>query len=218
MDPTPMNNDTSPHSMRIASHGKISLLVDFALKFLKENSTRPLVLHTLPHKYGKEEAGLHEPDAKKGKIEPSTTNVARLISIVEIIKREFKDGSLHQYNEIGCLDTASSRAGSSGARIPSEPGAERQAALHRVLEGKNHLPIQRTPYMKITLSRAVLPESQVPNTTYQPPIAKKHSRGTRKRSRRHAKHATVSSEANLTNGTEEDDADTDDDAMDIVLP
>ncbi|KAH7341848.1 hypothetical protein B0J17DRAFT_648174 [Rhizoctonia solani] len=213
MDPTPTNNDTSPHFMRIASHGKISLIVAFALKFLKENPTRPLVVHTLPHKSGTgtEEKEASEPDAKKRKIEPSTTNVTRLISVVEIIKREFKEGSLHQYNEIGCVDTPDSLDGGPGAGVPSEPGAERQAALQKVAEGKNHLPIRRTPYMKITLSLGELPESQVPNSTYQPPIVKKQSRGTRKRSRRRAKKATTE-----TNPAETTDDNADEDAMDIV--
>ncbi|CEL55343.1 hypothetical protein RSOLAG1IB_01353 [Rhizoctonia solani AG-1 IB] len=215
MEPTSTGDDTSPHSMRIASHGKISLLVDFALKFLKENPTRPLVLHTLPHKHEEEGTESSEPDSKKRKIGPSTTNVARLISVVEIIKREFKDGSLHQYNEIGCLNAPSSRPG--GAEVPSEPGAERQAALQKAVEGKNYLPIQHTPYMKITLSRTVLPESQVPNTTYQLPVVKKQSRGVRKRSNRRTKRGNVSSEAGSNNSTREDiDDNTNDDAMDIV--
>ncbi|CAE6528955.1 unnamed protein product [Rhizoctonia solani] len=215
MDPTPTTNDTSPHSMRIASHGKISLLVAFALKFLKENPTRPLVLHTLPYKSGAdaEETEVPEPDTKKRKIEPSTTNVARLISVAEIIKREFKEGSLHQYNEIGCLDAPGSREGGLGAGVPSEPGAERQAALQKVVEGKNHLPIKRIPYMKITLSQSQLPEGQVPNSTYQPPIIKKQCRGTRKRSRRRAKKTGNSTETKPTDTTDDD---VEEDAMDII--
>ncbi|CAE6427302.1 unnamed protein product [Rhizoctonia solani] len=213
MDQTPATNDTNPHSMRIASHGKISLTVAFALNFLKENPTRPLVLHTLPHKSGAdtEEAETPEPGAKERKIEPSTTNVARLISVVEIIKREFKEGSLHQYNEIGCFGTPDSRDGRPGAGVPSEPGAERQAALQKITEGKNYLPIHRTPYMKITLSLAKLPESQVQNSTYQPPIVKKQSRGPRKRSRRRAKQATTE-----TNPAETANDNVGEDAMDIV--
>ncbi|CAE6533140.1 unnamed protein product [Rhizoctonia solani] len=214
MDPSPATDDTSPHCMRIASHGKISLLVAFALKFLKENPKRPLVLHTLPYKPGAdaEEPDAPEPDAKKRKIEPSTTNVARLISVAEIVKREFKEGSLHQYNEIGCLDEPKSPEGA-GIGVPSEPGAERQAALQKVVEGKNHLPIKRTPYMKITLSQSQLPESQVPNSTYQPPVVKKQSRGTRKRSRRRAKKTADPAETNPAETTEDD---VEEDAMDIV--
>ncbi|CAE6435445.1 unnamed protein product [Rhizoctonia solani] len=214
MDPPSTTDETSPHSMRIASHGKISLLVTFALKFLKENPTRPLVLHTLPYKSDAdaEEPDAPKSDAKKRKIEPSTTNVARLISVAEIVKREFKEGSLHQYNEIGCLDEPHSREGV-GIGVPSEPGAERQAALQKVVEGKNHLPIKRTPYMKITLSQSQLPESQVPNSTYQPPIAKKQCRGTRKRSRRRSKKAADSTETKPAETTEDD---VEEDAMDIV--
>ncbi|KAG8701750.1 hypothetical protein FRC09_005156, partial [Ceratobasidium sp. 395] len=105
----------------------------------KENPTRPLVLHTLPHKqsagqHGKEAAVTSEPVPKKQRMSPSTNHIPRLISVVEIIKREFKDAPLHQYNEIGCLDEPSS---SGAAAIPSEPGAERQAALQNVLQGKD---------------------------------------------------------------------------------
>ncbi|KAJ1307454.1 hypothetical protein OPQ81_001554 [Rhizoctonia solani] len=215
MNPTPTTDEAGPHSMRVASHGKISVLVDFALKFLKENPTRPLVLHTLPYKSGTgaEENKRLEPDAKRRKIEPSTTNVARLISVVEIIKREFKEGPLHQYNEIGCLDPPSSREGGPGVGVPSEPGAERWAALQRIVEGKNHLPIQRTPYMKITLSQTELPESEASNTTYQPPVTKKVCRGTRKRSKRRDKNTTTPAAAKSTDLT---DNDAEKDAMDIV--
>jgi hypothetical protein len=108
---------------------------------VKENPTRPLVLHTLPHKPDDSlkdtETDAPGPSAKKRKIEPATTNIPRLISVVEIIKREFKTGPLHQYNELGCLDAPNAREDGPGAGIPSEPGAERQAAVQRALEGKH---------------------------------------------------------------------------------
>ncbi|KAG8718349.1 hypothetical protein FRC08_005442 [Ceratobasidium sp. 394] len=189
------NDEGAPHSMRIAAHGKISGLVTFALKFLKENPTRPLVLHTLPHKRdltrqdGKDVSAT-EPVSKKQKIAPSTNDIPRLISVVEIIKREFTDAPLHQYNELGCLDEPAVEEGAVRAVIPNEPGEERQAALQEMLQGKNHIPIQRTPYMKITLSRVVLPESETAGATYQAPVPKKVSRSAKARRRRRAKEKT----------------------------
>ncbi|KAG8709650.1 hypothetical protein FRC09_000552, partial [Ceratobasidium sp. 395] len=131
---------------------------------------------------------------------PSTNDVPRLISVVEIIKREFKDAPLHQYNEIGCLDEPNS---SGAAVIPSEPGEERQAALQNVLQGKDHIPIKRTPYMKITLSQALLPELSTAGTTYQSPIPKKVSRGAKSRKRRRAKQKDNTSGENAGEGDED---------------
>ncbi|KAG9082808.1 hypothetical protein FRC06_004846, partial [Ceratobasidium sp. 370] len=88
-----VNDEDGPHSMRIAAHGKISGLVTFALKFLKDTNRQD----------GKGVSAT-EPVAKKRKIAPSTNDIPRLISVVEIIKREFTDAPLHQYNELGCLD------------------------------------------------------------------------------------------------------------------
>ncbi|KAG8776526.1 hypothetical protein FRC12_000856 [Ceratobasidium sp. 428] len=204
-----INDENTSCSMRVAAHGKISTLVTFAIKFLK-NPTRPLVLHTLPHKqstgqHGKEASVTSEPTPKKQRMSPSTNDVPRLISVVEIIKREFKDAPLHQYNEIGCLDEPNS---SGAAVIPSEPGEERQAALQNVLQGKDHIPIKRTPYMKITLSQALLPELSTAGTTYQSPIPKKVSRGAKSRKRRRAKQKDNTSGENAGEG--------DEDAMDII--
>jgi hypothetical protein len=80
-----------------------------------------LVLHTLPHvelQQAKDE-GEEAPAKKKRKLAPPTDDTPRLISVVEIIKREFvtlvasdKAGAgnppgtvLHQYNILDCLST-----------------------------------------------------------------------------------------------------------------
>ncbi|KAG9124874.1 hypothetical protein FRC07_009921 [Ceratobasidium sp. 392] len=201
-----VNDDTAPHSMRIAAHGKISGLVTFALKFLKENPTRPLVLHTLPHKHGvtQQERGSSatEPVAKKRKITASTNDIPRLISVVEIIKREFKDAPLHQYNELGCLDEPAAEGAGARVVVPNEPGEERQEALQNVLQGKDHIPIQRTPYMKITLSKVTLPELSTAGATYQSPVPKKVSRSVKARRRRRAKEKNETREGNEGEGGE----------------
>ncbi|KAF8599678.1 hypothetical protein BDV93DRAFT_609115 [Ceratobasidium sp. AG-I] len=203
-------DESGPHSMRIATHGKISALVTFALKFLKENPTRPLILHTLPVKSTTREESQTdlEGGGKKQRISPATNDVPRLISVVEIIKREFKGASLHQYNEVGCLEALESGGPVVVAGIPNNAGEERQAALEKALEGKHYLPIKRTPYMKITLSQAALPESGTKGATYQSPTVKKPSRSAKSRNRRRTKK-------DVPNETEGDE-DGNNDAMDIV--
>jgi hypothetical protein len=78
------------------------------------------VLHTLPA----------EPRSSNTRLSTCITNIPRLISVVEIIKREYLKTrevdqlrGLHQYNEIGCLET-------------DEP---REVELAEALEGKNQL-------------------------------------------------------------------------------
>ncbi|QRV74709.1 hypothetical protein RhiJN_02724 [Ceratobasidium sp. AG-Ba] len=193
-----------PHSMRIASHGKISALVKFALNFLKENPTRAIVLHTLPYKQC-DEQHTGKSSSKKRKIGSSTNDVPRLISVVEIIKREFKEGGLYQYNELGSLDTPGTRQGR--VEVPTEPGEERQAAVLEALQGKNHVPIQRTPYMKITLCRVALPEASMAGATYQAPMVKKISRSAKARKRKQAK------KGDKLEGNEEAG---DEDAMEVI--
>lgn len=104
--------------------------------YLKTNPTRPLVLHTMP--LGPPSTPIDDPQLRgleafapkpqsRAKAEKSTTSVTKLISVVEIIKREFPKAlrshisdtsaddskettlspdlfSLHQYNEVGCLE------------------------------------------------------------------------------------------------------------------
>lgn len=127
------------HQIRITSHGKIRAWVEFALNhlsvcssifmrimygpiFLQNNPETPLSLHTLPT------------DPLKGR--GSTMTIPRLISVVEIIKREYLAAldinrstslrGLHQYNEIGCFD-----------QEKSTTDDDRTQALAVALEGKN---------------------------------------------------------------------------------
>lgn len=106
---------------------------------IKENPTRPLILHTLPVKPNtqKETQTESEGGGKKRKLSPATNDVPRLISVVEIIKREFAGPALHQYNEIGCLEASESGGPFVAAEIPNEAGEERQTALQKALEGKH---------------------------------------------------------------------------------
>jgi len=87
----------------------------------QQNPGAMLVLHTLPHAEQQQakDAGEEPPAKKKRKLASPTDDIPRLISVVEIIKREFvalvasdKAGaenppgtSLHQYNVLDCLST-----------------------------------------------------------------------------------------------------------------
>jgi hypothetical protein len=87
--------------------------------YLQDNPDRPLVLHTLPRDAVLSEGVLDlvsipidKEDETQPKAAPKTCteNIPRLISVTEIIKREYLNTTrtsrvgLHQYNEIGCLE------------------------------------------------------------------------------------------------------------------
>lgn len=74
---------------------------------------------------------------------PSTALIPRLVSVVEIIKREYVKkldpalaergclSGLHQYNELGALE------GLSGEQEKEPTDEDRQAAIVHALQGKN---------------------------------------------------------------------------------
>jgi hypothetical protein len=74
-------------------------------------------------------------DKKKG-LSPSTTTIPRLITVAEIIKREYLIAmdakrmsgleGLYQYNEIGCVENG----------VEDEAGEDRLTMLAEALEGK----------------------------------------------------------------------------------
>ncbi|THH19884.1 hypothetical protein EUX98_g8694 [Antrodiella citrinella] len=161
------------HEMRITNHGT------------SEKPEEPLVLHTLPAPPKErvadqpEGSGSHEPPSKsnvasgkeKERIPPSAATVPRLISVVEIIKREYlkqiaavhqdhgKLTGLYQYNQVGCLPDPEPESEVAGEEA-------RVSALSSVLRGKNHLRIKKSPYMKVILSRRQLDEEQIRSFTY----------------------------------------------------
>ncbi|KAI0667804.1 hypothetical protein C8Q78DRAFT_1049729 [Trametes maxima] len=192
---------STAHEIRITNHGKIANWVTFALDHLQRYEDRPLVLHTLPANKGKAPAVTEEvaPDApapepaeaqkraKGGGLHPSMATIPRLVSVVEIIKREYlktldpalaEAGSLsglHQYNEIGDLESAGyiDRTG--------DEEQERLAALALALQGRNHAKEKKTAYMRVTLCRGKLPELIGRGATYQPPAVRRLSKSARAR-------------------------------------
>ncbi|KAI5118999.1 hypothetical protein M0805_004409 [Coniferiporia weirii] len=217
--PDDNGSETSPedssttHFVRITSGGKIRLWVDFSLKFLQENPGRPLTLHTLPPgsltnvvSVKTAAAPLDEIDRiedrsgqqtpqddleRRNKSCPSTSNIPRLISVVEIIKREYlktktpdhSSTGLFQYNRLGILEELES---STGAKSISSEEEHRQNEISAVIEGNNYPRQVITPYMQVTLCTSALPAMEG-ETTAQPPSVRKVTKSSKTRLRRRLK-------------------------------
>jgi hypothetical protein len=106
----------------------------------QKNADKPLVLHTLPATPSvSESAELVVPEAKK--FSSATACIPRLISVAEIIKREYLKKlqstsashlpGLHQYNKIGLLED------SDASRAPELDAEDDTVALRMALMGKN---------------------------------------------------------------------------------
>lgn len=193
--------DVRSHSHSNQNQKKVQLIEHRT----QDNLDTPLVFHTLPYGY------LLPPDRKKERTEPdnntqtadgepttttttkkprqegstrnATTDVPRLISIVEIVKREFlrnlaihhspRLAGLHQYTEIGCLeDLPKPEEPSESVPSRAEAGADDADGLDKrakevveALSGKNQqvaLP-PLTPYPSFLLSWYSV---RVPRTPY----------------------------------------------------
>lgn len=112
---------------------------------MQEHEEEPLVLHTLPHQ------GSHPPEKEGGAqlkqegLHPSTNVIPRLISVVEIIKREYlkkldpvlaeqgRLSGLYQYNELGTLEDRD------GEQEAERHGTEEERAqrISNALQGRN---------------------------------------------------------------------------------
>ncbi|KAG6892861.1 hypothetical protein C0992_012180, partial [Termitomyces sp. T32_za158] len=143
---------------------------------------RPIVFHTLPATPKSPTDEAQKSSSTPPKRSKATTAVPRLLSVVEIVKREFikslaakrspRLAGLHQYNEIGCLEN-------------TEPAVEedRTAEIRRALSGSNQsvpllfsttdpdsvtssVKLKSTPFMKVTLSLNALPELAESGATY----------------------------------------------------
>ncbi|KAJ7685679.1 hypothetical protein DFH06DRAFT_1277897 [Mycena polygramma] len=190
----PGDEPQNPQLIRITNHGKIATWVAFALDFLDKHELIPIVLHTLPAipkppAENPEESGPSNPPS----FAHTATTVPRLISVVEIIKREYLKKlelehsstlrGLHQYNEVGTLEDLGLIAPD---RITQDADTLRSQAIVAALEGKTHLKNKQTPFMKITLSRVELPN--LTGATYQPPLERKMSKSAKARAKRREKN------------------------------
>lgn len=170
---------------------------------------RPLVLHTLPAPKGKAPAQTDQPAAaepvtdaapvggeKKGKrvgLHTSLATIPRLVTVVEIIKREYlktldpvlaEAGSLsglHQYNEVGDLEEAGY------VERADDDEQARMEALALALQGRNQYVLcmfspracteesvrsakqKKTAFMRVTLCRKEIPELIGRGATYVSP-------------------------------------------------
>ncbi|KAL0957840.1 hypothetical protein HGRIS_000025 [Hohenbuehelia grisea] len=197
--------------VRITVQGKMQDFVAFGLKHFERSEPEPLVLHTLPPDLASTLAstlgrstgqadGASNPSTatkdgitnKKPGLDRATDTIPRLISVAEIIKREYlktpealrtaQFTGLYQYNKIGCLeDLRPSRPD------PNSSGEDRVAAIIQALDGKNHLKQKQTPYMQITLSKHPLPEHVDNHTSYQPPSIRKMSKSAKARAKKREK-------------------------------
>lgn len=173
----PSEESGVPDSIRITRHGKLRVWVKKALDFFevrsiaRETATYPTLVQSHPDK----PLVLYSAPA-----DVSTSTIARLVSVVEIIKREYLKGrdvsggdasGLHQCNEL---------LSEQQDRIPME-GEERRDALRDALEGHsqcvkpsccrvvdpNSRSVKQTfvPHMKITLSTTAIPRTDKQRAT-----------------------------------------------------
>ncbi|TFK41708.1 hypothetical protein BDQ12DRAFT_646303 [Crucibulum laeve] len=201
------------HPVRITSSGKIQSYVTAALQFFEKDDNCALVLHTLPYTA----APTEKPSTTSGDSNmndhtssvptktstnthsQSTSTSPKLISVVEIIKREFMKSleakhssrleGLHQYNQIGYLEELERKDGT--VTVNGDSGEENRARnVIKALEGRNHVKQKQTPYMKIILSMKELPELVQSGATYQSPSKRKLSKSARARAKKREKKAS----------------------------
>ncbi|KJA17963.1 hypothetical protein HYPSUDRAFT_45820 [Hypholoma sublateritium FD-334 SS-4] len=178
--------------IRIAQHGKMKSYIANALAFLEtEDEDKAVVLHTLPIIPTVGEASITPKAASL-----ATSAVPRLLSVVEILKREYislldarkspRMIGLHQYNELGTLEALGVAIGTAPA-----PGAgdeeQRSLDIIQALSGKNHPRQAQTPFMRITLSKAERPDLLAQGATYQPPNVRKQSKSAKTRAKKRAR-------------------------------
>ncbi|EEB90367.1 hypothetical protein MPER_11435 [Moniliophthora perniciosa FA553] len=169
-----MENDPKGASIRITNGGKIKVWVAYALGYLEneENNSKPLILHTLPAISKSQMHSTGAENATTKNLGNATSDIPRLVTVVEIIKREYiklleqKHSSrltgLHQYNAFGSLEELGMCT--PDASVNEED--QRTERLKMALEGKNYPKQKQTPYMEITLSHMELPELVEKGATY----------------------------------------------------
>ncbi|WWC70398.1 uncharacterized protein I206_104348 [Kwoniella pini CBS 10737] len=184
-----------PYRMRITSGGSISSYVEFAIRFLNDNPHTPLILHTLPLDSSKtntntsinSETESSSTNLKFNNFLSCTTNIPRLISVIEIIKRNY-------INQIrNCNNNSSSSSSKDKIRISkgiwqynfsdlyyphiNELNIIESNNLERVLNGNLRPKMIHHPYLAITLSTIPLElEKLQKNTTLQYILVKKENR------------------------------------------
>ncbi|KAF7307796.1 OPT oligopeptide transporter [Mycena kentingensis (nom. inval.)] len=198
----------NPYLLRITAAGKMSAYVTFALAFFEKHPSIAITLHTLPlPRVAKElspDKGKQPEGSAKGrkngknrdgdapKPPPSSLTVPRLVSVVEIIKREYVKAlpatggvtGLYQLNEIGILEDLGPEYATENRAEDVDPEEARARAIAAQLNGKKHVQIKQTPYMKITLSTAEIRPPPNSKATQQAPHKKKISKSAKARAKK----------------------------------
>jgi len=211
MDDTAKEQNATHCTVRVTNHNKIKNFVSFALGFFDKSEDTSIMFHTLPHEFfpfpgGKERKKPTDDTTsvgpKNNQPQRSTTRVVtetipRLITVVEIIKREFlknlalkhspRLAGLHQYTEVGCLEDLQNSLETSFTVADESFDDLFDKRAHEVVEalsGKNHVKRKRTPYMKITLSLNAIPTLAEQGASYQPPTIRKISKSAKSRAKK----------------------------------
>ncbi|EGG12597.1 uncharacterized protein MELLADRAFT_114800 [Melampsora larici-populina 98AG31] len=151
------------HCLQITPNTKISTCVAKAINHLKQVESAPLCLHTIPSNYKTIEKVI-----SSSKKNPMYNSVGKLISIVEIIKREYiaeminqSSGTtidkshpsrnyLYQYNQYGSLESYQLENPCSD---PGKISERHDLIIKEFLDEERKRPRQtHTPYMKIYLA------------------------------------------------------------------
>ncbi|KAI0794855.1 hypothetical protein C8Q75DRAFT_747748 [Abortiporus biennis] len=203
-----MSEQEQGHEMRITTHGKINSFVSFALDFLQKNPTKTLTLHTLPstttHPSSSPSTNEQGTQATKDSFTSVTSSIPRLVSTVEIIKREYlkiqdistaENGAIHglnQYNELGNLEDITDTVHVGPQREDEE--RERMNKIVAALKGKNHLQQKKIPYMKITLCRQEVARFKGKKISHQSPSIRRLSKSTKTRLKKRFQKQTAAVE------------------------
>ncbi|PPQ72932.1 hypothetical protein CVT26_014541 [Gymnopilus dilepis] len=209
--------------VRITAQGKMKTWVGNSLTFLEDlNAEKCLVLHTLPPSIDpsstpssltSEPSGgkvtTKAPAITSKSASSCTSQIPRLLSVVEIIKREFmkkleetkstRMRGLEQYNELGNVEALGVVVSNIPAQEDANDGQEeseqeqaekrRSEMILQAMSGKNHPRQSQTPYMRVTLSLRELPDLVERGATYQPPAVRKLSKSGKARAKKRAKKA-----------------------------
>ncbi|KAF8877830.1 hypothetical protein CPB84DRAFT_1852536 [Gymnopilus junonius] len=199
--------------VRITTHGKMKTWIANSLLFFEDlDEEKSVVFHTLPTAIDPStypSSSSPQPAERSGggkdtskpspapntsititsKAASSTTDlIPRLLSVVEILKREFmkkleekrspRMKGLEQYNELGsvealrvtvsdvAVENAVDDAGKGQGQGQEEAEKQRSERILQALSGKNYPRQSQTPYMRITLSLAERPDLVERGATY----------------------------------------------------
>ncbi|KAI5891003.1 uncharacterized protein SCHCODRAFT_02627862 [Schizophyllum commune H4-8] len=184
---TSAKSNKTPGTVRVTSSGKIRYYVAYALERLQDAPSEPLILRV-----------------------DSTVAMSRLISVAEIVKREYlteldkkkstRLSGLHQYNFIGYTDGAQLSDKGKG----KEKEVSRPEAILDALSGSKHIVQRQLPWMSITLSIEPLTGQA---GSYQQPLPRNLTKSAKTRAKKRARaEARQAKEVDMSMGA--------DDAMD----